>query len=153
MKILRCFLKILMSLHLVLVIAACSNDVDYKPPVSSSEMAITHYSFGKMVIDGKNYDSDLSVSPQGAIKNWSFDYNSHLIEARNFKNLISGDVKTLILGIGYNSAASLSSDALAFIEKIKSKGIEVKILSTGKAVKLFNASAKKGLLAIFHLNC
>ena len=117
-----------MSIHLVLVVAACSNDVDYEPPASNSGMAITHYSFGKMVVDGKSFDGDISISPQGAIKNWSFDYNSHLIEARNFKDLISRDVKTLILGIGYNSAASLSSEAIEFIEKIKSKGIEVKIL-------------------------
>jgi len=153
MTVFRYIPQIIIFISFILNIAACSNDVDYEPPSSNTGIAITHYSFGKMVIDGKDYNNDISISLEGKVKGWSFDYDSHLIEARDFKKLISGKVKTLIIGIGYHSAASLSSEAIAYIEQIKSKGIEVKVLSTSKAVKLFNASAKKGMIAYFHLNC
>jgi len=145
--------KIIISIHLVMIITGCTNDVDYTPPLSNTDTAITHYSFGKMVIDGKNHDADVSILSEGKVGGWSFDYNTHIIESSDFQELISDDIRILIIGIGYNSAASLSTKALEFIEQIRSKGIEVKILSTSKAVKLFNSLPKKGLLACFHLNC
>jgi len=153
MTFFRYILRIVILFYFVLPIAGCSNDVDYTPPASNNDIAITHYSFGKIIIDGKEYNGDVSISPEGRVSSWSFDYNSHFIEARDFRKLISNEIKILIIGIGYNSAASLSNEAIELIENFVSNGIEVKILSTSKAVKLFNASSKKGLLALFHLNC
>ncbi|MCP3871625.1 MAG: hypothetical protein GY699_00500 [Desulfobacteraceae bacterium] len=59
----------------------------------------------------------------------------------------------MIIGIGYNCAASLTNGTLEFLEQPKAKEIKLYILSTSEAVKLFNASSKKELLSFFHLNC
>lgn len=42
----------------LLFLPACSNDYNYETPEGSRETAITHVSFGKMVIDGKERMGD-----------------------------------------------------------------------------------------------
>ncbi len=133
------------------VIFSCSSDVDFTPPAGSTDMAITHYSFGKMTIDGKNYDYDLSISTKGKIQ--SFSVQDHQINVHPIKNAITDEVKTLIIGNGYSSMVIMPSDTLRFLEELKAKGIEVKLVPTSEAVKLFNSLSKKGLLVIFHLTC
>ena len=150
---LRYILQIIISIYLALSITGCSDNVEYTPPSNSTETAITHYSFGKMVIDGKDHNGDISISPDDKIRGWSFDYNSHIIDDWNFKKLIGSDVKTLIIGTGYNGAASLSTLATELIEQLKAKGIQVQVMTTSDAVRLFNKISKEGVLACFHLNC
>jgi hypothetical protein len=134
-----------------LVFLSCSSDVEFTPPAGSTDLAITHYSFGKMTIDGENYDYDLSISPKGKIQ--GFSVQDHQINFQSIKNVITDEVKILILGSGYSSMAILPSDTLEFLEKLKTRGIEVHIVPTSKAVNLFNSLSKKGLLVFFHLNC
>ncbi len=114
-------------------------------------MAITHYSFGKMTIDGENYDYDLSISPKGKIQ--GFSVQDHQINVQSIKNAMTDEVKTLIIGNGYSSMVILPSDTLDFLEELKTRGIEVKLVPTSEAVNLFNSIIKKGLLFIFHLTC
>lgn len=150
----RYTLQIILFFGITLSIAGCSNDVDFTPPAGSDETAITHYSFGKMVIDGQDHDSDLVIVPEGKVKYWGFDPDNNHIFSREFiEDLITDKVKTIIIGTGYNGAASLNAEAQELVEQIKSKGIQVHIMPTSEAVKLFNASSKRGLLACFHLNC
>ena len=136
-----------------LILFACSNNVDYTPPAGNTDIAITHYSFGKIVIDGETYTSDMVIASGEKVSSWSFDYESHYIDPHNIKPHITENAKEMIIGIGYNSAASMSSESLQFIKDLKAKGILVQILSTSEAVKLFNISDKTELLAFFHLNC
>lgn len=139
-----CFLFTLVSL-------SCSSDVDFTPPAGSTDMAITHYSFGKMTIDRENYEYDVCISSKGKIQ--GFSVQDHQINAQSIKNVITDDVKTLIIGNGYSSMAILSPDTLKYLEKLKTKAVEVHIVKTSQAVNLFNALSKKGLLAFFHLTC
>ncbi len=116
-------------------------------------MAITYYAFGKMVIDGKDYNGDLAVLPGGNIRDWSFDYGSHSIIPNDFKTLVTDEVKTVIIGTGYDGAAYLTTKGKEAAEQIRARGIQVQVMPTSDAVKLFNASSKQGLLACFHVNC
>ena len=52
MRYLKNNFRLLSLLPLALLLAACSHDVNYEPPAGNSETAITHYSFGQMVVDG-----------------------------------------------------------------------------------------------------
>lgn len=150
----RYALQIIFFFGIILCIAGCSDDVNFTPPPSSDETAITHYSFGKMVIDGKDHVADLVILPGGKISYWGFDPdNNHIFSKGFIDDLITDKVKTIIIGTGYNGAASLNAEAKELVEQIRAKGIQVHIMPTSEAVKLFNASSKKGLLACFHLNC
>ncbi|MCP4578498.1 MAG: hypothetical protein GY846_19665 [Deltaproteobacteria bacterium] len=150
----RYTLQIILCFGITLCIAGCSDDVDFTPPAGSAEIAITHYSFGKMVIDGRNHDTDLAILPGGKVSYWGFDPgNNHIFSKKFIEDLITDKVTDIIIGTGYNGAASLNTEAKELVEQLKAKGIQVHIMPTSEAVKLFNASSKKGLLACFHLNC
>jgi hypothetical protein len=150
----RYTLQIILGFGIILCMAGCSDDVDFTPPAGNTETAITHYSFGKMVIDDQEHNSDLAILPGGKVTYWGFDPDSnHIYSKEIIEALITSKVKDIIIGTGYNGAASLNTQAKEWVEQIKAKGIQVHILPTSDAVKLFNKTPKKGLLACFHLNC
>ena len=150
----RFFRSIVVRLGIFLAAVACSaNDIDYTPPPGNTETAITHYSFGRMVIDGKTHGSDVAILPGGDIRRWSFEVSSHEISDDHLNPFISDQVQTIIIGTGYGGRAALTASARDVVEKLKSKGVKVHILLSSKAVLLFNDSPKEGLLAFFHLNC
>ena len=131
------------------LLMGCSDDVSYTPPAGNSEMAIRHYSFGKMVIDGKTYEHDLCIAADKTVKNWQMHLN-HYIELCDIRDWMGDDTRTLIIGIGAQNGCSVADDVVAYMQ---SKGIELIILNTYDAVRRFNALPKKGLAACFHLNC
>ena len=79
--------------------------------------------------------------------------NGFIPSIDDFKALITDDVKTVIIGTGYNGLASLTPKAKELFDQIRAKGIQVQVMPTSDAVELFNGSSKKGLLVCFHLNC
>jgi hypothetical protein len=127
----------------VLVSVSCSNETTYNPPAGSKETAITHYSFGKMVIAGKTYTNELQIFPNGTIREWS-PGDPHYILPTDIKDIVNSGIKTLIIGTEANGEAAIP---------LETKNIKVHILNTHKAVKLFNESIKEAVGAIFHLNC
>ena len=150
----RYTLQIILGFGITLYIAGCSNNVDFTPPAGSTETAITHYSSGKMVIDGQDHNTDLTILPGGKVSYWGFDPdNNHIFSKEFIEDLITDKVKTIIIGTGYSGFASLNAEANKLVEQMRAKGIQVHVMPTGDAVKLFNASSKKGLLACFHLTC
>jgi hypothetical protein len=150
----RFFANFMINASIIILAAACStSDVDYTPPPGSTETAITHYSFGKMVIDGKTYRSDVAILPGGKVSRWSFELSSHEIWAEHLRDFVSDRVGTIIIGTGFGGRAALTAPARDMIDKLKAEGVVVHIDLTSDAVQLYNASPKKGLLAFFHLNC
>ena len=128
---------------------ACASDLDYTPPEGSQEMAITHYSFGKIIVDGKTFQDDIAILPDKTVKNWRAKVN-HAVQLIDINGLIDESSKTLIIGIGANSRGSITDDIIDFA---KSKGVRLEVLNTYDAVRLFNQLPKAGLSACFHLNC
>ena len=150
----RCLAAIGLGLIVVVSAAACaSKDIDYAPPPGSTEPAITHYSFGKMVIDGKTYQTNLAILPGGKVCRWPFEESRHEISPDHLKGFLSDQVKTIIIGQGYAGMAYLTSPARDMLEILESKGIRVHVMQSSKAVELYNATSKGGLVAFFHLNC
>jgi len=137
----------------ILFSSGCDSSVNYKPPAGSIGIAITHYSFGKMTIDGKDHDGDLIILPNGKINNWSIDLGSHMLNADDLVPLITEGIKTVIIGIGNSGAVELSDDAQDLLDRLKKKGLRIFVEKTATAVKQFNETPKEGLLACFHLNC
>ena len=131
------------------VIIGCSPEVNYSPPAGDNEIAINHYSFGKIVVNGKTYENDIAIFPDSSVQNWRAQTN-HAIQLIDVKELISGAVKRLIIGTGANDGCSVTDEIVNYAA---SRNIEIRILDTYEAVKLFNASPKDGLAACFHVNC
>ena len=88
------------------------------------------------------------------MEDWGFDNDTHQIYPQDLERVLDGGIKFLIIGTGYSGQAFLTDKAKVVAEQLKAKGIQVHVLPSGEAVKLFNkTSPKKGVLAIFHLNC
>lgn len=137
----------------LLLVTACESSVNYKPPPGSTATAITHYSFGKMTIDSKDYDGDLIILPGGVVKNWPIDLGSHMLHPDDLAPLITEEIKTVIIGTGNAGAVELSDEVQKLLEELREKGIRIFVDKSGTAVKQFNSTSKEGLLAFFHLNC
>ncbi len=67
--------------------------------------------------------------------------------------IITEQVKVLIIGTSYEDGVFLTSEGASYVDKIKQQGVTVHMLNTHEAVKLFNLLPKEGLLACFHVNC
>ena len=143
-------LKLLIILLLsVLIVASCSNETTFTPTAGNKGPAITKYSFGQMIIDGKTYTSELQILPTGVVKKWSPN-DPHYILPVDIKEIVNSNIKALIIGNGANGGAAIPDETINFI---KAKNIKVHIMNTHEAVKLFNESSKEAMGAIFHLNC
>jgi hypothetical protein len=147
--ILKKIFGIMVPVFVSVILTGCSSDVNYTPPPNSQEMAITHYSFGKIIVDGKTYAHDIAIVSSKTVKNWRAKIN-HAIQLVDIKDLIDDSTQRLIIGIGANDACSVTQE---IVEYTKSKGIQLHMLNTYEAVKLFNSLPKKGLSACFHVNC
>ena len=133
----------------VLIFVSCSSENTFIPTAGSKGPAITSYSFGKMIVDGKTYTNELQILPNGTVKKWSPN-DPHYILPADIEEIVSSSIKTLIIGNGANGEAAIPDETIKFI---KAKSITVHIMNTYEAVKLFNESSKEAMGAIFHLNC
>ncbi|MCP3871204.1 MAG: hypothetical protein GY703_24510 [Gammaproteobacteria bacterium] len=134
-----------------LALSSCSKDVDYVPPAGTTDMAITHFSYDKLVIDGEKYDIDLVILPGGRITGWGFDRSTHVIAPADIRSHITDEVNTVIIGSGYHGEGILDNEAAELVDQLGSQGISIHLLPTSDAVNLFNTSPKQGLLAFFHV--
>ncbi|MEA2070081.1 MAG: Mth938-like domain-containing protein [Asgard group archaeon] len=112
---------------------------------------IDDYSFGKIIINGKSYSSDLFIYPEKVITNW-WREEGHSLCMKDLEALEKDQPAVLIIGTGAYGRMAVPKDV---VTTIKEKGIEVIINKTGKAVKKFNELVKKGtkVVAALHLTC
>lgn len=113
-------------------------------------MEIQSCSFGEIVIDGKNYDSDLIFYQETIYPNW-WRMSGHLLHIDDIKNYLKMGPKTLIIGTGHNQMMKVGSETKIYL---KEKNINVVIEPTPKAWKTFNSiKEKENVMAAFHLTC
>ena len=116
-------------------------------------MKINGYSFGKITIDGKTYTSDVIIYPDRVDSSW-WRKEGHYLQTVDLRNIVSSKPDVLIIGTGHDGVMRVPEDTLSFI---KSKGIEVHIGITSRAVELFNQmqseKSDKRIIAALHLTC
>ncbi|MGQ9569936.1 MAG: Mth938-like domain-containing protein [Thermodesulfovibrionales bacterium] len=113
-------------------------------------MKIEHYSFGNIVIDGKPYTSDVIIYPERVDSSW-WRKQGHSLHIADLKDIIPENPEILVIGTGYSGAMVVPEETLLYL---KSKGIDVYIERTTKAVELFNKFQKgEKVIAALHLTC
>jgi hypothetical protein len=113
-------------------------------------MKIEHYSFGTITIDGKSYTSDVIIYPERVDSSW-WRKQGHSLHIVDLKDVIPAGPEILIVGTGHSGAMVVPEETLSYL---KSKGIDVHIARTDKAVELFNKFQKnKKTIAALHLTC
>jgi hypothetical protein len=113
-------------------------------------MKISHYSFGRIVVDGKSYTSDIIIYPDSVEGSW-WRKEGHNLSLDDLKGVIDAEPQVLIIGTGYNGEMKVPDEA---VEALSSRGIEVHALRTTQAVELYNRLEQDGnVIAALHLTC
>ena len=108
-------------------------------------------SFGLIVINGKQYTSDLIIYPDGRIADSWWRKSGHRLSIDDIGELVESAPEVIIVGTGVNGLMKPDTG----LEKTLSKmGIELISLPNPEAIEIFNAlSSEKRVGACFHLTC
>jgi hypothetical protein len=111
---------------------------------------IENYSFGKIIINGKAYSSDVIIFPDRMNSSW-WRLEGHLLQIPDLKEVIDANLPMVIIGTGFYGTMKVPQQT---IEYLQANNIEAYIENTQKAVKQYNEIApKKQCIAALHLTC
>jgi hypothetical protein len=113
-------------------------------------MQIEHYSFGKIIIEGRTYTSDVIIYPGRVDSSW-WRKEGHYLQATDLSAIVEAKPHILIIGTGFWGVMKVPQETVDFLS---SKGVETRIEKTGKAIELFNAMGQDtSVIAALHLTC
>jgi hypothetical protein len=113
-------------------------------------MKIDSYSFGRIVISGKAYTSDVIIYPDRVDGSWRRK-EGHLLQLADLKEALQAKPEVLVIGTG---AAGVMRVPREIVDRIAGQGIEVKVERTSRAVEVYNELAgAKTVIAALHLTC
>jgi hypothetical protein len=113
-------------------------------------MHIDSYSFGRIVIDGKTYTSDLIIHADHKIDPSWWRIEGHLLQPEDLESVFRKRPEVLVIGTGHDGVMKVPGKTVL---AIKENGIEVHVAKTGEAVKLFNNLSGGKVAAALHLTC
>lgn len=114
-------------------------------------MNIELYSFGNITIYGKTYTADVIIYPGKVDSAW-WRKEGHYLQVADLADVIKAKPEVVIIGTGYSGVMVVPKETISHLE---SRGIEVHVERTGKAVELFNKVQGKDkiVIAALHLTC
>jgi len=112
---------------------------------------IDSYDFGRIVIDGKKYTSDVIIFPNRVMSGW-WRKEGHQLYVNDLSEVLKEKVEVLVVGTGYSGLMKVSVETRDFIKK---EGFELIIQPTQEACKTYNGLVKSGkkVVAALHLTC
>ena len=111
---------------------------------------IENYSFGQMLINGKEYNSDLIIFKDYINSNW-WRREGHNLCIDDIEEIINEKPEIVIVGTGYYGLMKVTSELIKYLESI---GIDLIIKKTKDACDEYNKLyKKKNTIAAFHLTC
>lgn len=115
-------------------------------------MKIDSTGFGRIVIDGDTYTSDVVIYPDGRIEDNWWRKNGHTLRKQDIENLLSAEPDIIVVGKGVFGRMKPEK---GFETELEKKGIKVESASNKKAAQIYNelASQNRKIGACFHLTC
>jgi hypothetical protein len=111
---------------------------------------IDSYDFGRIVIDGRTYTSDVIVFPNRVKGNW-WRREGHRLHIEDIEEIVKEKPDALVVGTGYSGLMAIPRETADYI---RSKGIELIVENTAKATEIYNRLSKsKRVVAALHLTC
>jgi hypothetical protein len=111
--------------------------------------------FGSITIAGEEYDHDIVIRLDGAVKNRKKKLSkavygtSHTMSREEAKAVFERGAERLIVGTGQSGALTLSEEAA---EYFRQRGCAVALHPTLRAVAAWNA-ATGATIGLFHITC
>jgi len=114
-------------------------------------MHIDSYQFGKIVIDGVDYNKDVIIIDGAVHANW-WRKRGHLLSAEDLQPVITAKPSVLIVGCGSSGLMKVSDEAR---QVLLEEDIQLEAVKTAKAVERFNELSQTGVntAAALHLTC
>ena len=111
---------------------------------------IDSYSFGRIVIDGKTYSSDVIIFKDSVKANW-WRVEGHSLCIDDLKEVFKKKPNVLIIGTGKMGVMDVPQEIFDYIKK---QGIEIIVCKTDEACERFNEMIKEyNVVAALHLTC
>jgi hypothetical protein len=113
-------------------------------------MTIDKYSFGRIVINGTTYTSDVIIYPDHIDPSW-WRKEGHCLHSGDLEGVLSARPDILLVGTGYSGVMRVPEETRNHLESF---GIEMRAVRTTEAVTLFNElQAQRKVVAALHLTC
>lgn len=114
-------------------------------------MHIDSYQFGKIVINGVSYSSDIIILGDSVQSNW-WRKQGHSLSAEDIEPIITAKPSVLIVGCGASGLMDVPDQTRQVLQE---HGIQLESLDTYKAVQRFNELSQSGenVAAALHLTC
>lgn len=111
--------------------------------------------FGSITIDGKIYDHDVVIRPNGHVEKRKKKLSkevfgtSHLLSQAEAEHIFEEGVNRLIIGSGQTGLVRLSDEASVFFQE---HHCEVELLTTPQAIRAWNLASGE-VVGLFHVTC
>jgi hypothetical protein len=113
-------------------------------------MHVDDYSFGRIVIEGNVYTSDVIIYPGRVDASW-WRKEGHYLQEDDLAGVVAVKPDIVVIGTGNSGVMTVPQETVAFLE---SKGIRVLVERTGEAVETYNRQQGRGkVVGAFHLTC
>ena len=112
---------------------------------------ITDYSFGKIVVNGKTYKSDIKIIDGQVIAQW-WRRSGHRVGVEDVTDILDAEPEVVIIGKG---SPGLMKTRASLREKLAAHHILLIEKKTSQAIEAFNRIYKEGrkVAAGFHISC
>lgn len=111
---------------------------------------IDSYDFGRIVINGRTYTSDVIIFPNIVKDGW-WRKEGHKLHVDDIEEAVREKPDVLVVGSGYSGLMTIPRETADYI---RSSGIELIAENTEKATEIYNKLSKsKMVIAALHLTC
>jgi hypothetical protein len=112
---------------------------------------IDSYQFGKIVIDGKSYNSDLIICGGKVQSDW-WRQQGHSLTADDLKTILKAKPSVLVVGCGASGLMVVPDQTR---QALKERDIQLETYDSYKAAQKFNEFSEAGVnvAAALHLTC
>jgi hypothetical protein len=114
-------------------------------------MNIEDYRFGRIVIDGKSYTSDVIVFPDRVQDGW-WRSEGHELCPADVWEVVQEKPEVLVVGTGHSGLMRVLAETEEYLER---QGIRLMVQRTAEACQTFNRLSRLGekAVAALHLTC
>ena len=111
---------------------------------------IDSYDFGRIVINGRTFASDVVMFPDRVEGNW-WRREGHTLSVDDVKELVKAKPEVLVVGTGYSGMMKIHPQTEQYL---RSSGIELMAAKTEEACRTYNDLSKsRRVVAALHLTC
>lgn len=111
---------------------------------------IDSYSFGKIVVAGKTYTTDVIIYPDQVDSGW-WRKEGHRLVLEDLAQVLAARPQVVVVGTGHSGLMRVSPEVERDLQKA---GIELKVAPTSEACLIYNQLySRKMVIAALHLTC